>query len=101
MLIAGRIRKASNSYVVTIPPQEMETRGLQEGQLIGFDPVPMEPRPMAPPRLEPDEEADSSEDMSHEQVMREFNDRTARDIASGVLTQSDLEQARDRHTGRR
>ena len=39
-MIAGRIRKAGNSYVVTIPPTEMKARWLREGQLIGFDPVP-------------------------------------------------------------
>jgi antitoxin component of MazEF toxin-antitoxin module len=57
-VIASRIRKAGNSYVVTIPPREMAARGLREGQLVGFDPVPLELRPAAPPQLSPDEEAD-------------------------------------------
>ena len=53
-MIASRIRKAGNSYVVTIPPKEMKARGLREGQLVGFEPVPLELRPAAPPRLSPD-----------------------------------------------
>ena len=44
-MIAGKIRKAGNSYVVTIPRTEMEARGLREGQLVGFDPQPVEIRP--------------------------------------------------------
>jgi antitoxin component of MazEF toxin-antitoxin module len=54
-MFAGRIRKAGNSYVVTIPPREMKARGRCEGQLVGFDPVPLEVRPAAPPRLSPEE----------------------------------------------
>ena len=53
-MIASRIRKAGNSYVVTIPPKEMKARGLREGQLVGFEPVPLELRPAASPRLSPD-----------------------------------------------
>ena len=45
-MIASRIRKHGNSYVVTIPREEMEKRGLVEGQLVGFDPVPVELRPV-------------------------------------------------------
>ena len=48
-MIASRIRKAGNSYVVTIPPREMAARGLRAGQLVGFEPVPLELRPAAPP----------------------------------------------------
>lgn len=46
VMIAGKIRKHGNSYVVTIPREEMEARGLVEGQLIGFDPQPVELRPV-------------------------------------------------------
>jgi antitoxin component of MazEF toxin-antitoxin module len=94
-MIASRIRKAGNSYVVTIPPKEMEARGLRAGQLVGFDPVPLELRPVAPPRLAPDEEADTSGDAPHEQVVRELEERVARDIAAGLVDRSALERARE------
>lgn len=45
-MIVSKIRKHGNSYVVTIPREEMEERGLTEGQLVGFDPLPMELRPV-------------------------------------------------------
>lgn len=51
-LIASKIRKAGNSYVVTIPREEMEARGLAEGQLVGFDPVPVEIRPVVRPAVQ-------------------------------------------------
>jgi antitoxin component of MazEF toxin-antitoxin module len=45
-LIPARIRKAGNSYVVTIPAEEMKARGLREGHLVDIDPVPVEIRPI-------------------------------------------------------
>jgi putative addiction module antidote len=48
-VIASKIRKHGNSYVVTIPREEMEKLGLTEGQLVGFDPVPVELRPVERP----------------------------------------------------
>jgi antitoxin component of MazEF toxin-antitoxin module len=45
-MIASKIRKYGNRYVVTIPREEMEKRGLVEGQLVGFDPIPAELRPV-------------------------------------------------------
>src|SRR5919109_1075796 len=93
-MIASRIRKAGNSYVVTIPPKEMKARGLREGQLVGFEPVPLELRPAAPPRLSADEEADTSGDVSHEQVMRELEERAARDVAAGLVDRAGMEQVR-------
>jgi antitoxin component of MazEF toxin-antitoxin module len=51
-MIASRIRKHGNSYVVTIPREEMEKRGLVEGQLVGFDPIPVELRPVGQERTE-------------------------------------------------
>lgn len=50
-LIASKIRKAGNSYVVTIPADEMKSRGLTEGQLVGIDPVPVEIRPAVRPAV--------------------------------------------------
>jgi antitoxin component of MazEF toxin-antitoxin module len=94
-MIASRIRKAGNSYVVTIPPKEMAARGLREGQLVGFEPVPLELRPAAPPRLSPDEEADTSGDVPQEQVMRELEERAARDVAAGLVERAEMEQARE------
>jgi putative addiction module antidote len=32
-----RIRKSGNSYVVTIPKEEMERQGLHEGDTVAFD----------------------------------------------------------------
>jgi hypothetical protein len=81
--------------VVTIPPKEMKARGLREGQLVGFKPVPLEVRPVAPPRLSPDEEADTSGDVPHEQVMRELEERVARDVAAGLVDRAEMEQARE------
>jgi antitoxin component of MazEF toxin-antitoxin module len=92
-VIASRIRKAGNSFVVTIPPDEMKARGLREGQLVGFEPVPVELRPVAPPRLAPEEEADTSGDVAHAQVMQELEERTEREIAEGLYTRADLERA--------
>ena len=51
-MIASKIRKYGNSYVVTIPREEMEKRGLVEGQLVGFDPIPVELRPVEQERTE-------------------------------------------------
>lgn len=93
-MIASRIRKAGNSYVLTIPPREMKARGLHEGQMVGFEPVPVELRPVAPPRLDPEEESDTSGDVPHEQVMRELEARMAADLAAGVVTEAELARAR-------
>src|SRR5207237_9622346 len=95
-MIARRIRKAGTSYVVTIPPKEMASRGLRVGQLVGFDPaLPLELRPAAQPRLSPDEEADTSGDVPHEQVMREMEERATREIGAGLVERAEMEQARE------
>jgi hypothetical protein len=73
----------------------MKARGLREGQLVGFDPVPLELRPVARPRLSPEEEADTSGDVPHEQVMRELEERAARDIAAGPVERAEMEQSRE------
>ena len=51
-MIASKIRKHGNSYVVTIPREEMVKRGLVEGQLVGFDPIPVELRSVEQERTE-------------------------------------------------
>jgi antitoxin component of MazEF toxin-antitoxin module len=94
-MIARQIRKAGNSYVVTIPPKEMAGRGLRVRQVVGFEPVPLEVRPATPPRLSPDEEADTSGDVPHEQVMSELEERAARDVAASLVERAEMEQARE------
>jgi antitoxin component of MazEF toxin-antitoxin module len=41
-----KIRKVGNSFVITIPRDEMERRGLEEGQLVAVDVQPLEIRPV-------------------------------------------------------
>jgi antitoxin component of MazEF toxin-antitoxin module len=45
-MIRQRLRRAGNSYVVTIPKEEVERRGLREGQLLGIEITPLEVRPV-------------------------------------------------------
>ena len=68
-MIAGRIRKAGNGDVVTIPPREMKARRLRKGQLVGCDPLPLKVRSAAPPRLSPEEEADLREGAAGDQSL--------------------------------
>lgn len=93
-MIASKIRKAGNSYVVTIPPDEMKVRGLHEGQLVGFEPVPVEIRPVAPLRLTADEEAGTGGDLPHSQIVHDLEERTKREISAGLYSRTDLDQAR-------
>jgi antitoxin component of MazEF toxin-antitoxin module len=46
-----RLRKVGNSYVVTIPKDEVERLELQEGQLLSLEITPMEVRPKLRPEL--------------------------------------------------
>lgn len=36
-MLMQKIRKSGNSYIVTIPRDEMERQGLQEGDTVAFD----------------------------------------------------------------
>ncbi len=47
-MIVQKLRRVGNSYVVTIPKDEVERRGLQVGQLLGVEvqPVELETRPV-------------------------------------------------------
>ncbi|MDP9355387.1 MAG: hypothetical protein M3R02_08920 [Chloroflexota bacterium] len=47
------LRKAGNSYVVTVPREEVERRGWQEGQLLGVELTEMETRPVLRQELRP------------------------------------------------
>jgi antitoxin component of MazEF toxin-antitoxin module len=44
-MIYQKLRRVGNSYVVTIPKEEVESRGLTEGQLLAVHVQPAETRP--------------------------------------------------------
>jgi antitoxin component of MazEF toxin-antitoxin module len=45
-MITQQLRKVGNSYVVTIPKDEVERRGWQEGQLLALQLTALEVRPV-------------------------------------------------------
>jgi antitoxin component of MazEF toxin-antitoxin module len=45
-MITQQLRKVGNSYVVTVPKEEVERRGWQEGQLLAVQLTPLEVRPI-------------------------------------------------------
>ena len=48
-MIQQQVRKSGNSFVVTIPKEEVERLGLTEGQFVAMHLTPMELRPVLPP----------------------------------------------------
>lgn len=50
-MIQQKLRKVGNSYVVTIPREEVERRGLIEGQLLAVEVQPIELRPVMRPEV--------------------------------------------------
>ena len=50
-MIVQQLRRAGNSYVVTVPKEEVERRGWQEGQLLSVELTEMELRPALRPEL--------------------------------------------------
>ena len=50
-MIQQRMRKVGNSFVVTIPKDEVERLGLREGQLLGVEITPLEVRPVMRPEV--------------------------------------------------
>jgi antitoxin component of MazEF toxin-antitoxin module len=50
-LIQQQLRRFGNSYVVTIPKEEVERNGWQEGQLLAIELTPLEVRPVLRPAL--------------------------------------------------
>lgn len=46
MLTYQKLRKSGNSYVITIPKEEIERQNLQEGQLLAVQVQPAEVRPV-------------------------------------------------------
>jgi len=51
-MFTQQLRKSGNSYVVTIPKEEVERRGWSEGQLLGIQVNEMEVRPVLSPELQ-------------------------------------------------
>ena len=45
-MFTQQLRKAGNSYVVTIPKEEVERRGWHEGQLLAIQVTELEIRPV-------------------------------------------------------
>lgn len=45
-MIVQKLRKVGNSYVITIPREEVERQHLQEGQLLALHVQPVEIRPV-------------------------------------------------------
>jgi antitoxin component of MazEF toxin-antitoxin module len=50
-MITQRLRRAGNSYVVTIPRAEIERLGISEGDLVAVTLQPVELRPVLTPEL--------------------------------------------------
>jgi hypothetical protein len=63
-MITGVLRKEGTEYVVTVPKEEVERRGWQEGQLLAVQLNELEIRPVLSPELETivDELLDEHED---------------------------------------
>ena len=63
-MITQQLRKVGNSYVVTVPKDEVERQGWQEGQLLAVQLTPLEVRPVLRPELQAivDELLDEHED---------------------------------------
>lgn len=88
-MITSKIWKAGNSYVVTIPREQMEARGLHLGQIVGIDPIPLELRAVDP--LTPEQRAAGWR--TQLKVERELEERIEGDVAAGLLTQKEIAQA--------
>ncbi len=50
-MIQQTLRKSGNSYVVTVPREEVERRGWREGQLLSVELTELETRPVLRPEL--------------------------------------------------
>ena len=50
-MIQQKLRKVGNSYVVTIPKDEVERLGIEEGQLLAVEIQPLELRPVMRPEV--------------------------------------------------
>ena len=45
-MVTGKLRKSGNSFIVTVPRDEVERLGLEEGQLVTVEVHPVEVRPV-------------------------------------------------------
>jgi antitoxin component of MazEF toxin-antitoxin module len=45
-MISGKLRKSGNSFIVTVPRDEVERLGLTEGQMVTVEVRPAEVRPV-------------------------------------------------------
>lgn len=50
-MFTQQLRKSGNSFIVTIPKEEVERRGWQEGQLLAVQVTELEIRPVLSPKL--------------------------------------------------
>lgn len=50
-MIQQKLRKVGNSYVVTIPKDEVERLGIEEGQMLAVEIQPLELRPVMRPEV--------------------------------------------------
>jgi putative addiction module antidote len=51
-MIQAKIRKQGNSFVVTIPKDEMDRNNLHEGDQVAFQPTKLETRAVLRPELQ-------------------------------------------------
>jgi len=88
-MIVAKIWKAGNSYVVTIPREELEARGLQVGQTVGIDPIPLELRAVDPLTRE----QRTAGWKTQLEVERDVEARMESDCAAGLLTPEEVAKA--------
>lgn len=50
-MLVQRLRKVGNSYVVTVPREEVDAQGLREGDLVALEVRPVELRPALSPEV--------------------------------------------------
>jgi antitoxin component of MazEF toxin-antitoxin module len=51
-MVVGKLRKSGNSFIVTVPRDEVERMGLSEGQMVAVEVRPVEVRPILAPDLQ-------------------------------------------------
>ena len=50
-MVTGKLRRSGNSFIVTVPREEVERLGLVEGQIVAVEVRPAEIRPLLTPEL--------------------------------------------------
>ena len=51
-MVIAKLRKSGNSYIVTVPREEMERLGLQEGQMVAVEVHPVDMKRRLPKDLQ-------------------------------------------------